>query len=139
MANEAVGGGGVVRGGAIQVRGATGKAVPCADRVEKRAHCGGSNGDGVPAAVAHAPAAFRREDGAPGYLLMGSSDEDSGEEEMELRPVKTTPWVWVLKDLGIDLIEKFNAAGLSVCLRPQTRVAVSIFASLFCFFSLSFR
>jgi hypothetical protein len=44
---------------------------------------------------------------------MGSSDEDSdsGEEEMELRPVKRTPWLGVLKDLGIDLIEKFNAVG----------------------------
>jgi hypothetical protein len=39
--------------------------------------------------------------------------------------------------IGIDLIENFNAAGrLSVCLRPQAQVDVSIFASLFRFFFL---
>lgn len=36
------------------MRGATGKSVPCADRVEKHAHCGGSNGDGSTVAVVHA-------------------------------------------------------------------------------------
>jgi hypothetical protein len=43
---------------------------------------------------------------------MESSDDDYGEEEeeMEGRAVKIPPPVFFLKDIGIHLTEKFNAA-----------------------------